>query len=402
MKGFDFSKEYGLVLEGGGAKGAYQIGVWKALRECGVKIKGVSGVSVGALNGALICMGDYEKAEEIWENICYSKIMNVNNEMMENLMGGKFKEIDLLELTKGSTKILKERGVDVEPLKNWIGDIVDEEKIKKSPIEFVLGTFSLSKFKKLEIDAKEVEEGLLKDFLLASSYFPGFKNKKLHGEIFVDGGIVDNVPTDMLIKRGYKDIIIIRIFGIGLERKIKIEDDVNIIEIYPKKDLGNMFEFDCKRSIQNIKTGYFDGLKCLRGLVGKEYYISSPHSELYYLNKLLSLPEPMQTILQEYYRVDTGNEALYMRNLIEAVYPMMAGEQKLGENWSYQELYLSFVERAAAKLDILPYEVYTEEKLLSMIEERYRKEDGKNGVFSDFEKLVMRIILTKKEKGSSV
>ena len=51
---FDFSKEYGIVLEGGGAKGAYQIGVWKALLECGVKIKGLL-VFRGALNGALMC-----------------------------------------------------------------------------------------------------------------------------------------------------------------------------------------------------------------------------------------------------------------------------------------------------------------------------------------------------------
>ena len=41
-------KEYGIVLEGGGARGAYQIGVWKALREAGMKIKGVAGTSVGA------------------------------------------------------------------------------------------------------------------------------------------------------------------------------------------------------------------------------------------------------------------------------------------------------------------------------------------------------------------
>lgn len=53
----DCSKEYGLVLEGGGAKGAYQIGVWKALMEYGIKIKAIAGVSVGALNGALFLHG---------------------------------------------------------------------------------------------------------------------------------------------------------------------------------------------------------------------------------------------------------------------------------------------------------------------------------------------------------
>ena len=61
----DLSKEYGIVLEGGGAKGSYQIGAWKALREAGVRIKGIAGASVGSLNGALICMDDIDKAEYI-------------------------------------------------------------------------------------------------------------------------------------------------------------------------------------------------------------------------------------------------------------------------------------------------------------------------------------------------
>ena len=62
----DINIEYGLVLEGGGAKGAYQIGAWKALKEAGIHIKGIAGTSVGALNGALIAMDDFEKAEKIY------------------------------------------------------------------------------------------------------------------------------------------------------------------------------------------------------------------------------------------------------------------------------------------------------------------------------------------------
>ena len=72
----DISKEYGLVLEGGGAKGAYQIGAWKALKEAGVKIRGVAGTSVGALNGALVCMGDVERAENLWKDISNSMVMD--------------------------------------------------------------------------------------------------------------------------------------------------------------------------------------------------------------------------------------------------------------------------------------------------------------------------------------
>lgn len=50
----DLNKEYGLVFDGGGARGAYQIGAWRALSEAGVKISAVAGTSVGALNGALV------------------------------------------------------------------------------------------------------------------------------------------------------------------------------------------------------------------------------------------------------------------------------------------------------------------------------------------------------------
>lgn len=63
----DLTKEYGLVLDGGGARGAYQIGAWKALREAGVKIEAVAGTSVGALNGALICMVTLKKQKRSGE-----------------------------------------------------------------------------------------------------------------------------------------------------------------------------------------------------------------------------------------------------------------------------------------------------------------------------------------------
>jgi len=56
---------YGVVLEGGGARGAYQIGVYKALIEEGIEVGGIAGTSVGALNGAVLVQGDFEKAYEL-------------------------------------------------------------------------------------------------------------------------------------------------------------------------------------------------------------------------------------------------------------------------------------------------------------------------------------------------
>lgn len=59
-----------LVLAGGGVRGAYQIGVWKALKELKIKVSAVSGVSIGAVNGALFVQGSKTKAERIMEQNC--------------------------------------------------------------------------------------------------------------------------------------------------------------------------------------------------------------------------------------------------------------------------------------------------------------------------------------------
>ena len=109
----DTSKEYGLVLEGGGAKGAYQIGAWKALKEAGVKINAVAGTSVGALNGALICMDELEMAQQMWSNLTYSQVMDVDDTRMEQLMEGEAEAIlKVQQANADGIRFLKEAGAD--------------------------------------------------------------------------------------------------------------------------------------------------------------------------------------------------------------------------------------------------------------------------------------------------
>ena len=74
----DLTKPYAIALEGGGAKGGYEIGVWKALKEAGVRIAAVSGTSVGALNGALMARDTYDKAVDAWSNVRMSSIVSVD------------------------------------------------------------------------------------------------------------------------------------------------------------------------------------------------------------------------------------------------------------------------------------------------------------------------------------
>lgn len=389
---FDFSKEYGLVLEGGGAKGAYQIGVWKALREHGVRIKGVSGVSVGALNGALITMGDYEEAERLWNELTYSKIMDVDDEFMDKLVNLKITQLKMKTLTKDTTKIIRNGGIDIAPLRGLIDNWVDEEKITSSETELVLSTFSLSHMKEVEVSAKEVEAGYLKDYLLASSYLPAFKSEKLHGQKYLDGGVVNGVPIDMLINRGYKNIIVVRIFGFGINKNVKIPDDVTVYEIAPRVNLGGILEFNTKKIRRNSIIGYYDAKRLLCGLKGKIYYLDWNYDEEESIIEIFRVNDSVKMALLEYYKYDISNITLYNRIFIEEVCPLIASTLKLNKDWSYQELLLSMYELSAKTLKVQKYNIYTRDEFLQAILLKYNNSKINEDKLGLFEELIIKLI----------
>lgn len=347
----DLSKEYGLVLDGGGARGAYQIGAWKALSEAGVKISAVAGTSVGALNGALICMGDVEKAEHVWEEMTFSKVMDVDDDWMERLFR---REITIRELMKELMKKLKDGGVDINPLKELIQQVLDESKIRNSGIDFSLLTFSLSDMKELDLTLNEIPEGMLADFLLASAYLLGFKNEPLHGKTYLDGGVINNVPLNSLVKRGYKDIITVRIHGPGREPKVHLDDETEVYEISPRVELGSILEFHGKRSRQNLKIGYYDAKRIIYGLKGLIYYIDTDKKEEEYGKLLSGLSEKEKMEIKFVLRLPLGT--------------------------TDEVLYLAMLEASAKYFRIPKYQVYTEEELEGLVQIKYTKEKGKPGL----------------------
>lgn len=383
----DLSKEYGIVLEGGGAKGAYQIGAWKALKEAGIKIKGISGTSVGALNGGLICMDNLEKAIEVWENISYSQVMAVEDQWMEGIVKRDYTNLSAMEIVKNSLLYLSNGGIDVTPLRTLISDHIDEDKLRSGKPELYFQTFSVTELKELDIDATQVEKGQMADMLLASAYFPVFKKEKISGSRLIDGGMFNNVPIDALIKRGYEDIISIRIYGIGLEKKVKIPESTTVHEIAPRVDLGNILEFDSEKSKRNIRIGYLDAQRLLYGLVGTIYYIYSEKDEVECLRSLVNL----------------GREELFheegspYRNLFEWYLPGLASDFKLASNWNYKDLYIALLEASAKLLKIQKYKVYTDEELLSEIIEKWNRldEEEQEGLPDFVEKAVLLKTMTK-------
>ncbi|MBQ4530458.1 MAG: patatin-like phospholipase family protein [Lachnospiraceae bacterium] len=360
----DITKEYGLVLEGGGARGAYQIGAWHALQEAGVKINAVAGTSVGALNGALICMGDLQAAENIWKTISHSKVMEVDEEKVAALFDGSAKLTDWIQAVFQYTS---EGGADITPLKELIADAVDEQKIKEGTIAFYLHTFSLDEMKELDVDVKEIEDGLLPDFLLASAYLPVFKHEKLHGKSYMDPGIINNVPLDSLVNRGYKDIIILRIFGPGRYRQVELTDDVTVYSVEPRVNLGNILNFDSKKSINNMKIGYYDTQRMLYNLSGRIYYIDEKEKECYYLKQLIEIDEQVMEYVNNAYTA-SSNKSVY-REYTEETLDAIAQVLRL-KKYDYKDLYLSILEATAKLFKIQKYNIYTVEELITAIREK--------------------------------
>lgn len=365
----DMTKEYALVLEGGGAKGAYQIGAWRALREAGVKISAVAGTSVGALNAALICMGDLKAAEDIWKNISHSKVMEVDDDKAAQLFDGSAKLYDWVQVV---FKYAAEGGADITPLKELIAGAIDEQTIKNGDISFYLHTFSLNEMKELDIDVKEIEDGLLPDFLLASAYLPVFKHEKLHGQSYMDPGMFNNVPLDSLIKRDYKNIIMLRIFGPGRYKPVEIPEDVNIYSVEPRVSLGNILNFEAKKSINNLKIGYYDTQRLLYQLSGRIYYIDESEKECYYVRQLTSINETVMEFLNNSY-APKSTKPLY-RTYMEDTLGIIAEKLKL-RKYDYKTLYLSILEATAKLLKVPKYSIYTVEELLASVREKQEWEE---------------------------
>ena len=351
---FDTSKTYAIALEGGGAKGAYEAGVWKALDEAGVKYNAVAGTSVGALNGAMMAAKELDKAIHLWENVKFSQVFDADDDQMKKLYDKKLSGLDIKALLKDFVEIVREGGLDIEPLRLMVKEHVDEEKIRKSDVEFFFVTYSLTDKQEIEIDAHDLEEGKLHDMLLTSAYVPVFQRKKLDGKDYVDGSVQNILPIDTLLKRGYRDIIMIRIYGMGFEKKVRIPEDANIIMVAPKEKLGGILQFDAESTKRDMTLGYFDGLRMLYGLAGERYYIDRQWSETQAYLTLKDLFEKF------------SEEAFSLRELNEKILPRLARRLKVKDG-SYHDLLMLLLENAAEKMELHPFQIRTEEEFLHEI-----------------------------------
>lgn len=350
----DNSKTYAIALEGGGAKGAYEVGVWQALEEAGIKYNAVSGTSVGALNGAMMVMRDLEGAVRAWKDIRLSDVIDLEGDQEENLhkvLNGEVDLHDIQELIPQALDIIRNRGLDVAPLRAWVHEVADEKKIKESDVEFFVSTVSLTDKKGLEVKVNDLPEDEICDMLLASAYHPSFRMEKLGGKYYADGGFVDTLPLHVLVENGYKDIIAVRIPGHGIERRFRIPEDVNITLISTNSDLGGVLNFDAEQSRRDMLIGYLDAKRVLYGLYGEKYYIERTMSDREALRQL----------------IDRADEGANLRRLCERELPRVARRLNVSGG-DYYELFIAVLEQEAETLGIENKRILKDTELLSETE----------------------------------
>lgn len=252
-----------LVLSGGGSKGSYQIGVWKALRKLNIKYDLVTGTSVGALNGALVVQNNYRKAMKLWKH------MNMNLLFGENATNSE-KTKDIINMYR--INFFKNGGMDVKSLENLIDKSINKDKFYNSRINFGLVTINVNGKKALQLSKNKIPSNKLVDYLMASaSCYPAFQAKDIDGKKFIDGGIFDNLPINLATFLGANEIIAVDLCAPGFKQVIKNKKSLNIITIKPNNKLTNFLNFNEIGSKRNIKFGYNDTMKVFEKFNGNKY-----------------------------------------------------------------------------------------------------------------------------------
>lgn len=276
-QGYQFSQgswqktlEYhtGLVLGGGGARGAFQIGVWQALEEKKIQFDVITGTSVGGLNGALIKQGDYQQAFELWEEIETDKVLEITFQEVEELDFSA--QVDQLRTFIKTS--LQQRGLSTQPLRRLLEERLELKKMQQG-CPFYIVTTKVPAFQEVVIPLHQCSEKEIIDWLLASaSFFPMMAMTRINDELYVDGGYRNNLPVDIALQQGPTELIIVDVHGPGVDKKYQIPAEVAEIKLESPWGLGDLLLFQQARASENIVLGYLVAKQAFGELQGYRYF----------------------------------------------------------------------------------------------------------------------------------
>lgn len=195
------SKHVALVLQGGGALGAYEVGVLKALYEQPGFIPSiVTGVSIGALNAAVLVggRGDPIKAlDAMWRDLAMRDIPFVPNVVEESMAVFGKTAMYQINPAYAVAPLLATSVYDTSPLRQSIEKWLDFDKLNRSETYVAVTAVNIETG---ELETFDNRQGLTVDHLMASSSLPpAFPFTRIKGNAYWDGGLVSNAPLGLAL-----------------------------------------------------------------------------------------------------------------------------------------------------------------------------------------------------------
>ncbi len=361
----------GLVLEGGGSKGAYQMGAWEAFRYLDLAFDAVTGTSVGALNGALYVQGDYEQAYDMWYNLRPEQVIHGDPRAIDKLAALEIGMEDIQSIARYAASVFTAGGLDISPLKALMGSLLSESRIRASQVDFGIVTVSLTDFKPVELFIADIPEGQLAEYLLASANLPVFKLNRLEGKLYIDGGFYDNLPINLITRKGIRQIVAVELRSLGIRQPVK-RDDLNITWITPSEDIGHLLDFNPDKIRRNMKLGYYDTLRAFKSYGGTTYYLEGDADAGWGLGQLLKLsPTDLEPV-----RSWMGSEEMEpQRFLFEVLLPMLGVLLEAPISASYDTLMLRYYEAMAKLNNVDRLQILKTADFIGLVEEAVSKAD---------------------------
>lgn len=256
----------GLILGGGGSKGSYTAGVWKALKEAGEHFDVVAGTSIGALVGAMVTADDLDGCmamlSEMNEHAVATQPFDFPNQYLNEPLQNTQTQQFIENYTKG--------GPDFNPLKETYLKHFDFDKFKSSPIDFACMTYNFTEQADQAFFKKDMAKENFMDQLLASaSYFPAYNFTEINGEFYLDGSFAQIVPWKTGLQMGADTLTIISLAEPGTNDPVPTDAGFRIIR--PILKLAYSVDFDGKTMVKQAEQGYLEGLKYLNLAPGYLY-----------------------------------------------------------------------------------------------------------------------------------
>lgn len=345
-----------LVLCGGGSRGAYEVGVYKALLEANYTFDIVVGTSIGALNGALIAQGEYEFLSNLWDKMDITQVVNYLPDMnfsLDNVMANKSKIASFI------TSYVKDFGADTTPLQKLVREKADAMKIRNNNITYGCVCTTYPSLTGVEITLDEMKDELLPDYLLASSAcFPAFPVQVIEGKEYIDGGYYDNTPIQFALRLGATELVVVELNYPKIEHP-EYEFQPNILTIRPSQDIGIMFNFNNEHLQRIRQVGYLDALRALKARKGNKYTFYND------MNKDIvnHIAKTFVYLLQQADIHKQNNKVIS----IKSKSPFTDASNNLQHYTNDEEYVLFFIEKCAKLLDVDTLKEYTLEEMMDIL-----------------------------------